>query len=438
MRSSVRLTSLGFLALLVVLGSASADIIHLKTGKVEGVVVKRTDTELVVETRAGKVTLKVADVVKIEPKATPFEVYREMAAKVADNDADGHFALGLWCTDHKLFREARRAFEKAIAIKPDHKSAREKLGYVLKDGKWMTRAEARKADGFVRYKGKWVTHEERENAERRKAIHAWARRLSRAISKGPMTPEAVGARITAALGDRAGKDADVALRVILHEKTKEALVAKRDRGVAARIALADAVAAQNRVEASELLRRVAIEDPSADVRAVAVKALAAQKSIDNTAYFVGLLRKFTGARYRVRGTARTRNLARRVLRRASEALGELGDARAVPTLARSMIVQFVITRSSDEIPPMSVGVGRTNVAGATVVSDAHGNQFVVPATKTSNIDFGSGGRERRPEDGLFFNEAAYQALRRLTGQDFGHDKRAWLGWWYRNRHEFED
>jgi hypothetical protein len=38
----------------------------------------------------------------------------------------------------------------------------------------------------------------------------------------------------------------------------------------------------------------------------------------------------------------------------------------------------------------------------------------------------------------YFYDAAYSALRKLSSGDFGHDKRKWLAWWYRNRHDVVD
>ena len=437
MRSVARLVACA-VALAALLGSARGDIIHLKTGRVEGVILKKTETELVVQTAAGKVTLNPADVVSIERKAAPLEVYREQAAKVGEKDADGHFALGLWCTDQKLFGEAHKEFERAAAIDPDHKGAREKLGYVLKDGKWMTRAEAKKADGFVKLGDAWVTPEQRDAAQRREAANACLRRLRAAVAKGPATVDAVTKRLMTVLGDKSGEAGQAALRALLAEMTKAALEARRDRDYEARIAVLDLIRQDKSPDALDTLRRAALQDPHDSVRAVATKTLAAQKSVDNVAYFVGLLREYTGPRYRLNGDRRARNLARRALRRAAEALGELGDPRAVPALADTLIVRFYISENADEIPPMSMGFNRYAGGPAGVYTDSSGNQYVVPSGETTNWGLGPNEPERDTEDPVFFNEQAYNALRKLTGQDFSHDKRAWLAWWYRNRYNYED
>lgn len=415
---------------------APADIIHLRTGKVEGIILKRTETELVVETTAGKVTLNPAHVVRIERKPSMLELYREMAKGAKPDDAEAHYKLGLWCLDAKLFREASGEFRKAIAIHPDHAGARERLGYVRKDGQWLTRAEAKRADGYVRHEGRWVTEQERDGAERRQAVAAWRKRLRLAVARKPVREDIVAGRIAKLLGDHPSEEADIALRLVLREMVKEAQEETRDRTYEARIALADAVTEQRSTKATEMLRWACIADVDDGVRATAVQALRAQKSVDNTAYFVGLVRQFTGARYRLRGDRKARALARRVLTRGARALGDMDDPRAVPALANAMVVLFYIPeQQQDELPPMNVGFSNTTHVGSTVITDEHGNQFVVPVTEGSDWGLGGGETQKKTESGFFFNDAAYTALRKLTHQDFGHDKRKWLAWWYRNRHD---
>jgi len=438
MSQFARFMQAGLLALLTVAGQAAADIVHLRSGgKVEGVIVSRTDAEVVVQTNSGgKVKLKASDVVRVETKATPAQVYREMAAKVAADDADGHFALGLWCTDQKLYREGREEFDKTVAIDPNHKGAREKLGYVLKDGKWMTAAEAKKADGFVRHEGKWVTEEERDTAETRQAVADWSRRFRQLLARRPTSQEAIVQRVHDAIGQGPRDVANIALRVVLQDAIKDAIEARYDRTVDARLALLQLIAEQPCPAAAELLQKTAVRDIDARVRAAALKVLVAQKDVDNTAFFVGLLYSYTSSRVRLQSDAKQRATARRVLRRAAEALDALADPRAVPALANTMIVRFRIQESDEELPPASFGFTSNSIVDSAIVTDGLGNRYLLPVTESSN--WGLDQTEREVEDPFFFNIAAYNALRKLTGKDLGHDKRSWLAWWYRNRHDVED
>lgn len=426
----------------LLLTTARADVIHLKSGgKVEGTILKKTETEVVVQTIIGPQTLAMSDIVSIERKSSPMEVYRDMAAKVEEKDADGHFALGLWCTDQKLFGEARKQFEAAVAADPNHKSAREKLGFVSKDGKWLTRAQAKEAEGFVKLGDAWVTPEQRDAAQNKDAANAMLRRLRAAVAKGPTTVDAVAARVNACLGDKAGEPGDLAVRALFAEMIKSAQDGRRESSADPRIALLEMIAQQKGAEALDHVRRAAIGDPSDTVRGVAVKRLAAQKAVENTAYFVGILREYSGPRYRLGGDKRTRGIARRVLHRAAEALGELGDPRAIPALVEALFVRFYINDTGDDNtpPPLSLGFSSTRLGGVTGVTDSRGSSYSLPMTEGTNYNFGTGGDpDREVEDPLYFNDAAYSALRKLSGQDFSHDKRAWLAWWYRNRFNFEE
>jgi hypothetical protein len=460
MRPARRLLTLGVLVLSLASASGRGDVVRLKHGQVEGVILEQSDSRLVVETKAGKVVLDPADVVSIERKSTPLGLYQEMAAKVDAKDAAGHYALGLWATEQKLFREARQEFEKTIALDPDHAGAREKLGYVRKDGQWMTRSEAKQAEGLVLHEGKWVTVAERDAAQHRQGALEWQRRIRKAIAAGPLTTDRVADRLAALFtregtekkdnrqGAKAAKQrpdlvldepALMALRTVLGDLVKEALDGRRDSMAEARVALVETLAAQKpATETNEILRRTAVQDRSELVRAAATKALARQDDVDNTAYFVGLLHRYTGPRYRVNGTKQSRATARRVLRRAAIALGELADARAIPALANTLYLRFHISEQAGDIPPMTVGFATPRMAGGTVVTDSHGNQMVMPVQEDTN--WGLTGNEDKPpvEDAFFFNEAAYAALRKLTGQDFSTDRSAWLAWWYRNKHNLVD
>ncbi|MBM4036964.1 MAG: hypothetical protein FJ290_00495 [Planctomycetes bacterium] len=426
----------GLMALAV--GKARGDVVHLRSGgKVEGAIVSRTASEVVVQTAAGKVTLKAAEVARIEVKASPLDVYRQMAAKVKEDDADGRYQLGLWCQDQKLFREARGEFERAIALDPNHKGARAKLGYVQRDGQWLTAADAKKADGLVRVGDKWMTEQERVRLEQREVVADWARRVRQLIARRPATEQAIAARLAEAVGERPRALPNAAFCIVLEELMKEAIEAPRDRTDEARLALVGLLADQRGDNVAEALRYTAVRDIDARVRAAAIKALAAQKDAENTAYFVGLLHRFTSSKVRLQSDKAGRATARRVLRRASEALAGLGDPRAVPALVNALAVRFQLKEKADELPPLNINLSTNSLADMAIVTDPLGNQIMVPITESSNWGLDPN-LDRETEDPFFFNDAAYNALRSLTGQNFSHDKRAWLAWWYRNRHNLVD
>jgi len=128
---------------LLLAGVAAADTLYLKNGrKFEGRVVRETEQVVIFEIRGvGSQPFNRKDIEKIEKGASVFDEYDRRKATAASDDADAQFALGQWCFENGLRKEARRAFRAAIKADPDHKDSRLALGYSRVDGRWMTRKE---------------------------------------------------------------------------------------------------------------------------------------------------------------------------------------------------------------------------------------------------------------------------------------------------------
>ena len=149
--------------------SACADTITLTNGKVlDGRATDNGDT-VTVELSQGTVRIPKAQVKSIEKKETAQdEVAQQTAgilAKIKDGTLDAAGQIEAWlkiarfADQHQLTHARDDAFKRVIALDPDNAEAREGLGFVQYNGKWMTDAERYQAMGMVRFEGKWVSRE---------------------------------------------------------------------------------------------------------------------------------------------------------------------------------------------------------------------------------------------------------------------------------------
>src|SRR5262245_18045555 len=82
--------------------------------------------------------------------------------KVALSEVDASAAYRLaveWAAQGRADL-ARRAYERVIAVAPDHLAARHALGFERVEGRWLAGDELKRARGFVRVAGRWVLAEE--------------------------------------------------------------------------------------------------------------------------------------------------------------------------------------------------------------------------------------------------------------------------------------
>ncbi|MBM4038791.1 MAG: tetratricopeptide repeat protein [Planctomycetes bacterium] len=132
---------------------ALADIIHLADGTMrEGRVVEANEKEVVLEVGQGGVSLAVriprSQVVKIEEKPTGTtaimaEYVTRLANALKSKSADDWHALGLWCREQRGFRDkAAEAFDRALALDPNHVPTHVLLGHVRVNDAWMSRQQA--------------------------------------------------------------------------------------------------------------------------------------------------------------------------------------------------------------------------------------------------------------------------------------------------------
>jgi hypothetical protein len=386
----------------------SADTIKLDGGRtIRGQILdeKSTNDSLVVKLQVGngEVTVSRSQIQEIIRENDPLGEYEAAKEKYQDTAQD-QYTLAMWCEAHKLPKQRRLHLQRVIEIDPEHVLAHEKLGYVRRDGKWLTPTELKEAKGLVKFGTRYVTPQEKEILEQKKRQddeeREWHARVK--MWKGWMTGNDPAKA-------RAGEER---LRSIDDPQAIEAIVGHlgKEKDESMRILMCNLLGNIPGDQATmELLKRC-IMDVSHNVRWAAIDALAAREDAQATKSLTGVLKSEHNA----------------VIRRAAEALGALGDATAVPALIDVLVTKHkqVVTRQGgasfigsqtptiiDYEPVVAPGV----VAFRPVIGyQAQGIGISAPSQEVVTVQVE--------------NDEVRQALVELTKEDFGYNQAAWRAW----------
>jgi hypothetical protein len=162
MRPLLTTSSLLFVSVLLSVGApAAADVVHLRDGRtLEGSVIRAGDT-LIVRRKLGSSHVHLSDVLRIEETTDRWDEVERLRGQLANGTADERYRFGVWCRDHDFKEESQRAFLSVLRLDLDHAGARAALGYVLHEGRWLSRADKKRLEGLVEHEGAWVTPEEK-------------------------------------------------------------------------------------------------------------------------------------------------------------------------------------------------------------------------------------------------------------------------------------
>ena len=109
--------------------STEADEIFLTNGRVlEGVVLERTADQVVIEMAAGKMTLPVSMIERVEAAPSRLTEFEKRLANLPEDDVEGLLALAFWAEANRLDTRAQSTFEQVLTIDPRQVVAREILG----------------------------------------------------------------------------------------------------------------------------------------------------------------------------------------------------------------------------------------------------------------------------------------------------------------------
>ena len=168
----------GLWACVLLVGTATlhADDVLLKNGgRVSGRVLSRTDTAIEIDVGAGRVTVPMSSVLRVEERRSPLDDYHERAARLAPGDVAGWTALAQWAATEQLSTQAHQAWSQVLAADPRHAEANAALGRALLDGRWVPEDEAYRARGYVQFEGRWIPATEHKAIVERRAAEAAAR-----------------------------------------------------------------------------------------------------------------------------------------------------------------------------------------------------------------------------------------------------------------------
>jgi tetratricopeptide (TPR) repeat protein len=143
--------------------------------RLKGEIVEETDDYVKLKTKYGDVMIKKDNVAEIirpnepkeeesQPEVAPAkpesnEYVKRFNDAVKSNTPEAFTELGKWCKENGLNDEADKAYRRAVALDPDFQAARDALGQVKVDDKWMTREEADEKGYIQDDNGDWVSKE---------------------------------------------------------------------------------------------------------------------------------------------------------------------------------------------------------------------------------------------------------------------------------------
>jgi hypothetical protein len=154
----------GILAIFVCVPYANADVVKLKNGgEVQGIVKEEDSKKVVVETGTGQTMLSKDDILSIRRERCSLHEYYEKYETIKKSEnAEDFFKLSRWCKANNVPKYTQDLLQRTLELNPNHEFARREMGFILYNGKWMTREEVMLAKGYILYKGKWMSPAEKE------------------------------------------------------------------------------------------------------------------------------------------------------------------------------------------------------------------------------------------------------------------------------------
>jgi hypothetical protein len=390
-------------AVLAVTGAARADIFHLRTGgTIDGQSLGVEQEQYQIRTTVGLVRVPVSAVERVEPGPTPFDEYDQRVKDLRETP-EGNTELGVWCEEQGLRVEARKHLSRAIELDPDYAPARRALGYVRVGGFWIEgRSTVERKESPAT--SKRAAPEDRQRLAR--AIQGqWARRI-KAI-RDSLLESPLEQNVTEGRGR------------ILEIKDPLAILPLSQvlsgGSAACRALLIEALGQFREDEATMNLAVLALVDRSDEIRSRAVAELVRRNDPRVVAQFKEALRSASDV----------------ILRRAAYGLGQLKAREVIPNLVdvltaeRNKWIEVPVIRYFDDLR-------RTFDRPTTVFVGDRYEVLHIPEigvwSPFSDIE-----NEWRLARVTVFRTEVLEALKQITGVNFGFETADWRRWYEEQR-----
>lgn len=361
---------------------------------------------VVIRTKFGKIELPRTEVKEIEFSAPPSVDY-PARAKAAKEDATSQYELALWCNEHDLRKEYRKHLQRVIELDPDHAEARKRLGYVSRDGQWLTKDEAMADDGYVLFRGKWMLPQERQQAEKKLADQDRRSELARVIRVAQRwLRQDDKERQAQAKADLLAIEEPVAVSLLMN------MLAKKGKDDERRL-LVDVLEGIEGPESTQALFELAMGDNVAGNRLAAIAAIAPRKSVPLVHQVAKELANNDNNR----------------VNRAGAILAEIGDSSIVPAL-----VDAVVTTHKTVIEPsfldrlQTMGSHKRRMTETVILPDGTMIRRNLLAGRTNNDVLTPDDPKTQVIVEEKKNTEVVAALEKITGKEFGFSEDAWRAW----------
>ncbi len=401
-------------------GVARADLIKLSSGgELRGKIVKgrATRESVTLETLSGAVvTVSRAEMQFLTMRPVAVEEYESRARKLPET-AEAHWEMADWCKQKALLKQRETHLRRVVELAPDHDQAHQMLGHVLTKSGWTSRDEMMERQGYVKHRGKYITTQELELVEKTESerqdekawfqkVKLWSGWLRGTAASNPDKPRE-GWQALESINDPHAAPA-VTHYLSEHERREVRLLA---------VKILSHVGGDKAVPG---LVKLSLKDGDHDIRYQALQGITPAQHTRALPMYVKELK----------------NDFNPVVRRAGAALGILGGDKAVNPL----IDALVTTHSYQVRVP---GTSQQSYSFSTDGSFGGGNslspdlQAQIAAGQFPNgvivLDGTPGSIQSKTKLVTVTvnhqNAEVLTALQKLTGKNFGYDKRTWHLWW---------